>query len=56
MLGIASSELALAYILCLAATGLCVVYGILKWNDSGPLTEELRELDQWAPLDEENKP
>ncbi|MCF8032623.1 MAG: hypothetical protein K9K66_06570 [Desulfarculaceae bacterium] len=49
MLGIASPELALAYILCIAASVLCIIYGIIKWNDSGPLTEELRDLDQWAP-------
>jgi len=49
VLGIASPELALAYILCIAASVLCIVYGIVKWNDTGPLTEELRDLDQWAP-------
>ncbi len=49
MLGIASTELAWAYILCILASLLCVVYGIVKWNDSGPYTEELRELDEWAP-------
>ncbi|MCB2194125.1 MAG: hypothetical protein KQI62_21295 [Deltaproteobacteria bacterium] len=51
MLGIASPELALAYVLCIAASVLCIIYGIIKWNDSGPLTEELRDLDQWAPED-----
>lgn len=45
VLGIASTELALAYILCIVATVVCVVYGIVKWNDTGPYTEELRELD-----------
>lgn len=44
MLGIASTELAWAYILCILAAVVCVVYGIVKWNDSGPLSEELREL------------
>jgi len=46
VLGIASFELGLAYVLCIAASVLCVVYGIVKWNDTGPLTEELRELDE----------
>jgi hypothetical protein len=41
--GIASTELALAYILCILASLLCVVYGVVNWNDAGPLTEELRE-------------
>ena len=47
MLGIASNELAWAYILCILAAVLCVVYGVVKWNDSGPLTEDLRDLDEW---------
>lgn len=42
MLGIASTELALAYLLSIGAAVLCLVYGIVKYNDSGPLTEELR--------------
>jgi hypothetical protein len=46
MLGIASTELAWAYILCLAASALCVIYGIIKWNDSGPYTEELKDLEE----------
>ena len=54
MLGIASPELALAYILCIAASVLCIIYGIVKWNDTGPLTEELRDLDQWAPEQQGN--
>jgi len=43
MLGIASAELAVAYILCLAASVLCVAYGIVKWNDTGPLSMELQD-------------
>lgn len=43
MLGIASPELALAYVLCLAASVLCVVYGIIKWNDTGVLSMELQD-------------
>lgn len=48
MLGIASTELAWAFILCIAAALLCVIYGLINWNRTGPLTEDLRELD---PLD-----
>lgn len=44
MLGIASPELALAFILCLAASALCIIYGIIKWNDTGPLSIEMQEL------------
>lgn len=43
MFGIASLELAWAYILCILASLLCVVYGIVNWNQSGPPSGELRE-------------
>jgi hypothetical protein len=36
MLGIESSELAWAYFLCIAASALCVLYGIHNWNKGGP--------------------
>lgn len=49
MLGIASSELAWAYLLCILTTLVCVVYGLVKWNDAGALTEELRDLKRWTP-------
>jgi hypothetical protein len=32
MLGIASLELAWAYLLCLFAALLCLVFGLLKWK------------------------
>ena len=32
MLGIASLELAFAYLLCLLATLCCLIYGLLKWK------------------------
>lgn len=35
MLGFASLEIALAFWMCIAATALCVLYGIVKWNDAG---------------------
>lgn len=43
LFGIASTELALAYLLSIGAGLLCLIYGIVKYNDSGPMTEELRE-------------
>lgn len=46
MLGIASTELALAYLLSIGAGLLCVVYGIVKYNDAGPLTEEMRAEEE----------
>ncbi|WP_348771052.1 symporter small accessory protein [Pseudodesulfovibrio sp. zrk46] len=35
MLGFGSMEIALAYWLSIGATVLCVVYGIVNWNESG---------------------
>jgi hypothetical protein len=46
MFGIASTELALAYLLSIGAGLLCLIYGIVKYNDSGPMTEELREASR----------
>jgi hypothetical protein len=49
MLGIAAAELGWAYVLSILAALLCVVYGLIKFNDAGPLSEELRDLSRWAP-------
>jgi hypothetical protein len=35
MLGLGSVEIALAFWLSVAATALCVVYGIVNWNNKG---------------------
>ncbi|WP_353616776.1 symporter small accessory protein [Desulfovibrio sp. Huiquan2017] len=35
MLGLGSVEIALAFWLSVAATVLCVVYGIVNWNNRG---------------------
>lgn len=32
MLGIEDPYVAMAYILCLASTALCVIYGLINWN------------------------
>ena len=49
MLGIANGELALAYVLCILASVLCVVYGLLKWNDAGPLADDPRGGSRKSP-------
>lgn len=49
VLGIAAAELGWAYLLSILAALLCVVYGLIKFNDAGPLSEELRDLSRWAP-------
>jgi hypothetical protein len=47
MLGLGSAEMALAYILCILATVLCVIYGIVKWNDAGKYGELVEEVLEW---------
>lgn len=39
MLGLGSLEIALAFWLSIAATALCVIYGIVNWNNSGKTTD-----------------
>ena len=51
MLGLGSGEMALAYILCIVATLVCVIYGIVKWNDAGPYGEHLEEMIEWERQD-----
>ena len=42
MLGINDGWVAAAYILCIASTLLCIVYGVLNWNkgDDGASSDE----------------
>ncbi|MFP4167908.1 MAG: symporter small accessory protein [Desulfonatronovibrionaceae bacterium] len=43
MIGLGSLQSALAFWLCIAAAGLCVIYGICKWNTEGPADRRDRE-------------
>ncbi len=55
MLGLGSAEMALAYVLCILATVLCVVYGIIKWNSMGRYAEHLDEKIEWERKDRKIK-
>jgi len=46
MLGL-GGEMALAYFLCILAALLCVIYGLVKWNDMGRCGEDLEEKIEW---------
>ncbi|MCD6365509.1 MAG: hypothetical protein J7M14_06500 [Planctomycetes bacterium] len=51
MLGIKDPYVLLAYLLCVASTILCVVYGLINWNRG---QESIRDEDiRWA--EEEKK-
>jgi len=48
MLGITDFNIALVYILCIASTILCLIYGIINWNkgiDKEP--EESEKAKKW---------
>jgi len=46
MLGIEDKYVSLVYLLCIASSLLCVVYGLLNWNKG---SDETREEDiRWA--------
>lgn len=46
MLGIKDPTVWIAYLLCIASTALCVVYGLLCWNRGDEPTE--KEDIRWA--------
>jgi len=54
MLGIPDAGIWLAYILCIASTILCVVYGIINWNKGGDVDEgESQKEIEWINKEEE---
>ena len=46
MLGIEDKGVALAYVLCIASTLLCVIYGVINWN-RGDVEVEAEDV-KWA--------
>lgn len=55
MLGIEDKYVALAYILCIASTILCVVYGAINWNRGDDTTkdEDIRWAQEEKKVEEE---
>lgn len=54
MLGFADFWIALAYLLCIASTILCIVYGAMRWNHGGDeLPEPPADLDKKWDEEEE---
>jgi hypothetical protein len=49
VLGIPDPSIWIAYLLLIALTLLCIVYGILNWNKEGEISaEEEKEEKQWS--------
>ena len=53
MLGLGSTEIALAFLACVGASLLCVIYGIVNWNKTGLTSQELRNQVEWEKRDRE---
>lgn len=51
MFGIADPWIAIAYLLCILSSLLCIVYGLLKWNEGGDGVDE--ETAKWAKEEDE---
>ncbi len=51
MLGMGSFEMALVFVLCIAATLLCIIYGIVNWNKTGLTSQEMRDRVEWSKRD-----
>lgn len=50
MFGISDPWIALAYLLCILSSLLCVIYGWLKWNEDGETIGD--ETARWAKEEE----
>jgi hypothetical protein len=48
MLGIEGKWVAAAYVLCIASTLLCVIYGLITWNRGAEKPGEAEEDVRWA--------
>lgn len=55
MLGLQGPSVAIAYVLCILSSLLCVVYGILNWNkgDESPDAEDKHWVEEEDKLEEE---
>ena len=53
VLGIQDPGVWLAYVLCIASSLLCIVWGIVKWNAEDKSDEPEAEVRHWA--EEEDK-
>ncbi len=48
MLGIEDPWVVTAFILCILSALLCLVWGIIKWNQDDPESEPEEEIRKWA--------
>ncbi len=55
MLGMGDFSIFLAYILCIASTLACVIYGVINWNKGAETEAELQKDIKWESKDTEIK-
>ena len=55
MLGMGDVSIFLAYILCIASTVACVIYGVINWNRGAEPEEEIQKDKDWEKKDTEIK-
>ena len=53
MLGFADIWVAAAYILCIASTVLCIVYGLMHWNEKEELPPPVHPKDENLEFEDE---
>ena len=53
MFGLADPMIALAYLLCILGSLLCIFYGLKNWNSDGETIDE--EQERWAKEEAEIK-
>ena len=52
LLGIQDPWVWLAYVLCIASSLLCVIWGIARWNAAEPADEPEEEVRHWVKEEE----
>jgi hypothetical protein len=55
MLGLGDFSIFLSYVLCIASTVLCVVYGLIYWNKGEEPEGEIEKDKKWEAEDTEMK-
>ena len=53
MLGMGDFGIFLAYVLCIASTLACIIYGIFMWNKGAEKEDELKKDVNWEEKDKE---
>ena len=53
MLGMGDFSIFLVYILCIASSLACVIYGLINWNKGAETEDELKKDKEWEEKEHE---